>query len=60
MTYTKKEQIYANLKMWEDAPMNATGSATSTHEPIVKKKKKGKDVYEPSQIFDLIKRNSNV
>jgi hypothetical protein len=46
--------------MWEDAPMNATGSATSTHEPIVKKKKKGKDVYEPSQIFDLIKRNSNV
>ena len=36
----------------EDAPMNATGSAVSTHEPIVRKKKNDKT------ILGLLKRNA--
>jgi hypothetical protein len=42
----------------EDAPMNATGTAVSTDAPIVrKKKKKGGSAYEPSKLFDLLRRN---
>lgn len=52
MTYSKDKRKDEQLKQWEDAAMNATGSAVSTHEPIVKKKKK----HEPSKIFDLIRR----
>jgi|TARA_B110000285_G_scaffold7812_1_gene8035 hypothetical protein len=55
-TKTRKD----TLKMWEDAPVNATGSAVSTDVPIVKKKNKNKDQYEPAQLFDLIRRNSKV
>jgi hypothetical protein len=36
----------------EDAPMNATGAAVSTHEPIVRKKKNDKT------ILGLLKRNA--
>lgn len=36
----KKEDNKKTLKVWEDAPMNATGSAVSTDKPIVRKKKK--------------------
>jgi hypothetical protein len=36
----KKEDNKKTLKVWEDAPMNATGSAVSTDQPIVRKKKK--------------------
>jgi hypothetical protein len=42
-------------KLEEDAPINSTGSAVSTDVPVVRKKK---NKYEPSQLFDLIKRNS--
>lgn len=55
MTYDKKKRdrtYEENKKQWEDAAMNATGSAVSTDVPIVKKKKK----QEPSKIFDLISR----
>ncbi len=38
-----KEEV---RKVWEDAPMNATGDAVSTNEPIVRKKKKDKSHYE--------------
>ena len=40
MTYDKKKRDEENKKQWEDAAMNATGSAVSTDVPIVKKKKK--------------------
>jgi hypothetical protein len=36
----------------EDAPMNATGSAVSTHQPVVRKKKNDKT------ILGLLKRNA--
>jgi len=36
----KKEDNRKTLKVWEDAPMNATGGAVSTDQPIVRKKKK--------------------
>jgi|TARA_B110000977_G_C11024935_1_gene472780 hypothetical protein len=52
MTYSKDKRKDEQLKQWEDAAMNATGSAVSTDVPIVKKKKK----QEPSKIFDLISR----
>ena len=52
MTYSKDKRKEEQLKQWEDAAMNATGSAVSTDVPIVKKKKK----QEPSKIFDLISR----
>jgi hypothetical protein len=55
MTYDKKKRdrtYEENKKQWEDAAMNATGSAVSTDVPIVKKKKK----QVPSKIFDLISR----
>ena len=49
----KRDRTYEeNKKQWEDAAMNATGSAVSTDVPIVKKKKK----QVPSKIFDLISR----
>ena len=48
-------KFFKYKKLEEDAPMNATGSAVSTDVPVVRKKK---NKYEPSQLFDLIKRNS--
>ena len=47
---------YFKYDILEDAPLNATGTAVVTDVPVVKKKKK----YEPAQLFDLIKRNSQV
>jgi len=47
---------YFKYDILEDAPLNATGTAVATDVPVVKKKKK----YEPAQLFDLIKRNSQV
>ena len=54
------QQLISHLnidKLEEDAPMNATGSAVQTHVPIVRKRDKR---YEPSKIFDLIKRNAKI
>jgi len=47
---------YFKYDILEDAPLNATGNAVATNVPVVKKKKR----YEPAQLFDLIKRNSQV
>ena len=44
-----KESIKKTLKVWEDAPMNATGSAVATDKPIVRKKKK-KGMYNSEVI----------
>lgn len=47
-------KYFKYTKLEEDAPMNATGSAVSTNVPVVRKKNK----YEPSKLFDLIKKYS--
>jgi acid phosphatase (class A) len=59
--YMLADKLIEHFKMDElneDAPMNATGTAVSTDAPIVrKKKKKGGSAYEPSKLFDLLRRN---
>ena len=49
MTYTKKQ----HLKVWEDAPMNATGVGMSLPVDAVKKKKKKR---MPNDAFEVLKR----
>ncbi len=48
-----KAMKYFKHEILEDAPVNATGSAVSTDVPIVRRKSK----YEPSKIFDLLKKH---
>lgn len=48
-----KAMQYFKYDILEDAPVNATGSAVSTDVPVVRRKGK----YEPSKIFDLLKRH---
>jgi hypothetical protein len=50
----KNEEMKKTLKVWEDAPMNATGSAVATDKPIVRKKKK-KGMYDDA--YEVLKRN---
>ncbi len=50
----RKEDNRKQLKVWEDAPMNATGSAVATDKPIVRKKKK-KGMYDDA--YEVLKRN---
>ena len=47
-------KYFKYTKLEEDAPINATGSAVSTDVHVVRKKNK----YEPSKLFDLIKKYS--
>tara|TARA_B110000438_G_scaffold67221_1_gene67628 strand:+ start:3533 stop:3688 length:156 start_codon:yes stop_codon:yes gene_type:complete len=49
MTYTRKK----HLKVWEDAPMNATGVGMSLPVDAVKKKKKKR---MPDEVFKVLKR----
>jgi hypothetical protein len=49
MTYTRKQ----HLKVWEDAPMNATGVGMSLPVDAVKKKKKKR---MPDEVFKVLKR----
>jgi hypothetical protein len=49
MTYTRKK----HLKVWEDAPMNATGGAISMPPDAQKKKKKKR---MPDDAFKVLKR----
>ena len=49
----KKEDNRKTLKVWEDAPMNATGGAVSTDQPIVRKKKK-KGMYDDA--YEVLRR----
>lgn len=49
-----KAMKYFKYEILEDAPVNATGSAVSTDEPIVRKKKR----QEVNTVFDLLKRNT--
>lgn len=48
-----KAMKYFKHDILEDAPVNATGGAVSTDVPIVRRKSK----YEPSKIFDLLKKH---
>lgn len=48
-----KAMNYFKFDILEDAPLNATGSSVSTDVPVVRRKSK----YEPSKIFDLLRRN---
>ena len=50
-----KECMKKTLKVWEDAPMNATGSAVATDKPIVRKKKK-KGMYDDA--YEVLKRKN--